>query len=533
MVSEPSRISDKSLSRALRHLPWLFLLLVMGGRANAQAIGSPDQAIEHKLHSAILGEERTIHVYLPAGYKAGSADKYDVIYVLDGEMLARFFPPVRAFAEENDLVPPLIIVGIDNLYWYDKGLDSRDRDLLPAHVAGSALSGGADRFAQFLTEELKPYIDRTYATSGRTTLFGHSYGGMFATYMLLSHGKAFDHYIASDPALWWNDGYVDRLAGQKLAGLPANKTLFIGGRTGRINQAFGIARMVALLQTKAPPGLRWKTVANADEDHGSVRLKNIYDGLKFTYFGHSGSMIDVFPTDGILLKGKPVALLNYSSFLTEQPGIRYTTDGSEPTARSPRYDYGVRVSAPARLTVKQFSNWGPDKTVSGRFVLGQALAPVRLPAGVTAGGVHYQRYDRAPEKPSELDRLAPLSSGRLNAFSVGTMNATGAFAARLTSHFDARADGYYIFLLDCDAAAELRIDGRRLIAIDAARDGRSQRSFVVPLKRGFHSLAIDYSHRSGERRLSLTYLAPARPGDPLAHLPIEIPPELLYAATGS
>jgi predicted alpha/beta superfamily hydrolase len=514
-------------------LACLILLLAMGGRAYAEATPAPGQAIEHKLHSTILGEERTIHVYLPAGYKAESADKYDVVYVLDGEMLVRFFPPVRAFAEENDLIPPLIIVGINNLYWYDKGLDSRDRDLLPTHVAGSPLSGGADRFAHFLVEELKPYIDRTYATSGRTTLFGHSYGGMFTTYMLLLYPNAFDHYIVSDPALWWNDGYVDRLATTKLGALPPNKTLFIGGRTGRINQAFGIARMVALLRAKAPRGLRWKNVANADEDHGSVRLKNIYDGLKFTYFGHGGSMIDVFPTDGILLKGKPVALLNYSSFLTEQPGIRYTTDGAEPTARSARYDYGLPISAPARLTVKQFSNWGPDKTVKGRFVLGEALAPVRLPAGFTAGGVHYKRYDTAPPELSELDRLTASSSGRLDGFSLGAMAGPGPFAARLTSHFYAHADGYYIFLLDCDAAAELSIDGRLLIAIDAARDGRNQRSFVLPLKHGFHSLAVDYWHRSGERRLSLTYLAPTRPGDPLAHLPIEIPSELLYAAPDS
>ena len=135
--------------RATLRALWLILLVAPANNARAETL-SPDQAIAHTFHSAVLGEDRTVHVYLPTAYKAGSAERYDVIYVIDGEMLVRFFAPVRAFAEENDLVPPLVIVGIDNLYWYDKGLDSRERDLLPAHVAGSPLSGGAERFVRFL-----------------------------------------------------------------------------------------------------------------------------------------------------------------------------------------------------------------------------------------------------------------------------------------------------------------------------------------------------------------------------------------------
>jgi len=505
------------------------LLLSLASGARADPLPSSLEPLKQRIHSNVLGEDRTIQIFLPAGFKAGSTDRYDVIYVLDGEMLVRFFPPVRSFAEENDLIPPVIIVGVDNLYWYDKGLDSRDRDLLPARVAGSPLSGGADRFLQFLSTELIPYVDKVYPTTGRNSLFGHSYAGMFALYAFLTRPAAFDHYIASDPALWWNDGFVDRLASEKLGGLRgAGKTLFIGGRAGGIHQAFGIARMESLLRAKAPSSLRWQSVANRDEDHGSVRLKNIYDGLKFTYFGHSGSMIDVFPNDGILLKGKPIAIMNYSSF-DEEPGIRYTADGSEPTTRSPKYDYGIRISAPARLTVKQFSNWGPDKKVTGKFVLGRPLQPAALPAGATAGGLHYDEYAGASGDPTG-HAGPPAAAGRANVdFNLGRFG-RAPFAMTLSGYFQAKADGYYIFFIESDAAATLAVGGRQLIAIDPARDGREQKSFVVPLKRGFYPLRLAYRHQAGDARLNLTYLSPVRPDDTLAHLPIMIPNALLYAS---
>ncbi|MEO8452318.1 MAG: alpha/beta hydrolase-fold protein, partial [Gemmatimonadota bacterium] len=138
------------------------------------------------LHSKILDEQRFLQVYLPAGYDSSAARKYDVVYVLDGEMLARFLPPIAAFEESNELMPPVIVVGIKNAFVPSVGQSSRERDLLPAHVEDSPLSGGADTFAKFLKDELIPFIARRYRTSGTNILFGHSYGGLFTVYLLLT-----------------------------------------------------------------------------------------------------------------------------------------------------------------------------------------------------------------------------------------------------------------------------------------------------------------------------------------------------------
>jgi hypothetical protein len=388
----------------------------------------------------------------------------------------------------------------------DTGASTRDRDLLP--------SSGADTFLTFVTSELRAYVDSTYSTSRQTTLFGHSYGGLFTVYALLTHPESFDHYIASDPALWWNAGSLTKIATAQLRRFPSDrKTLFIGGRAGRINEALGIRQFTALLSTRAPASLRWKSVANDDEDHGSVRLKNIYDGLKFSYFGHSGAPIDVFPTDGILLAGKPIGIRSYTTSLGENPGVRYTTDGSVPTATSPRYEYGIQVSAPARLTVKQFTNWGPDKARTGRFVVGKTIAAEPLPADAKRGRIHVERPDGS-------------NAGFAPGFEIGSLGGKAPFALSFTGWFEAQASGYYVFFLDADGTASLRVGGRTLLNISG---DSGSRSFAAPLAKGFHRIEVGYRHHAGDPRLDLTYLSPAADRDPLAHLPIPIASALLFA----
>jgi hypothetical protein len=289
--------------------------------------------------------------------------------------------------------------------------------------------------------------------------------------------------------------------------------------------------MTALLKAKAPATLQWKSATYSDEDHGSIRLKSIYDGLKFTYFGHSSSMIDFFPRDGIVLKGKPVQIMNYSTYLDQEPGIRYTTDGSDPTASSPKFEYGIQISAPASLTLKQFSNWGPDKTTKGDFRLGEALRPIPLPRTLKSGGLRYSCYEGPWDNLPDLERLTPLQSGIADAqFSVNRLGQTTPFACKLEGYFEAQKGGYYIFFLDTDTEAKLYLGGQLLMAIDIPHGKLGGQSFVVPLMRGFHTIRIEYFHKTGDKNLDLTYLPPAPDGDVLAHLPIAIPLELEYGS---
>src|SRR5258708_23556769 len=76
---------------------------------------APAQDLPGKLdtiYSNILKEKRVIRVVLPDGYKPGSADKYDVIYVLDGSSNIKTVYRVQRYLQDEEFMPPAIIVSV-------------------------------------------------------------------------------------------------------------------------------------------------------------------------------------------------------------------------------------------------------------------------------------------------------------------------------------------------------------------------------------------------------------------------------------
>ena len=138
---------------------------------------------KHSLYSTVLQEERNYWVHLPDSYGRDTTQRYQVIYLLDGDA---FFHSVVGISRTFTTVkgrhlPPSIIVGVLNV--------DRTRDLTPTvsaagrdgKIAPNAVpqGGGSELFSRFLTEELRCVIDNSYRTNGKNMLIGHSYSGLF------------------------------------------------------------------------------------------------------------------------------------------------------------------------------------------------------------------------------------------------------------------------------------------------------------------------------------------------------------------
>ncbi len=78
----------------------------------------------------------------------------------------------------------------------------------------------------------------------------------------------------------------------------------------------GIGRMDSVLKLNAPENVYWKIGLFPNESHNSVRLKAIYDGLKFSYAGYPGTPPEFHPMNGILLKDKPASIFMFSTYPT-------------------------------------------------------------------------------------------------------------------------------------------------------------------------------------------------------------------------
>ena len=263
---------------------WIGLvLMVFAGSAIDRAGYAQDNKITIgetiSLRSAILNEERILQISLPGGYHS-SGERYPVIYVLDGE--GQFLQAVGAirFLGKVNKMPQPIVVGIPNT--------NRNRDLLPTTSNPQDLKmlpggGGADKFLAFLTDELRPYIDGNYRTWPFRILFGHSGAGLFVVHTFLNNPAAFSAYIASSPALWWNDNSEARSAEKILASNPGRRGfLFLSHGQEVELMTRNIARLVKILQNT---DLEWKFEVFAEENHESSPHRAIYDGLEFIYQG--------------------------------------------------------------------------------------------------------------------------------------------------------------------------------------------------------------------------------------------------------
>jgi len=172
-------------------------------------------------HSTILNNDRTIRIWFPPGYAASPNARYPVLYMNDGQNLfdgmTSYLPNEEwrcdetAFALiQSKLISPIIIVGIDNA-----GAD-RGNEYLPTYSSKYHFGGKANLYAQFVTKELKPYIDSHFHTRpdrANTAMGGSSFGGIISLYIGLNDSSLFSKILIISPSVWWdNKVIINRVA---------------------------------------------------------------------------------------------------------------------------------------------------------------------------------------------------------------------------------------------------------------------------------------------------------------------------------
>ena len=178
---------------------------------------NPGQLRKHeRFRSRFLRNQRDLIVYTPPDYFEQPERRFPVLYLHDGQNLfdgaTSFIPgqdwhvgPTADYAISAGLVEPLVIVGLYNT-------KARIREYTPTHVP--KLGGGrADRYAKFLIEEVKPFVDLEYralAGAEHTGIGGSSLGGLVSLYLGLKHANLFGRIAALSPSVWWNQLVIHR-----------------------------------------------------------------------------------------------------------------------------------------------------------------------------------------------------------------------------------------------------------------------------------------------------------------------------------
>jgi predicted alpha/beta superfamily hydrolase len=176
-----------------------------------------------RFYSRGLRNHRDVIVWLPPGYSLARR-RHPVIYFQDGQNI---FDPQTAFLgnawhagerateliRAHRIAAP-IMVGV-----YNTGFNRMNEYApTPAEFSGwdgekCRSTGDAKRYARFLVNELKPFIDARYLTlpgPRHTALVGSSMGGLVSLCFALWHPRVFGQIAALSPSVWWDHRAVIR-----------------------------------------------------------------------------------------------------------------------------------------------------------------------------------------------------------------------------------------------------------------------------------------------------------------------------------
>ena len=472
----------------------LLLFLCFAVLVSAQDLpGKPDS-----LYSTVLKEKRKFRVILPDQYKPGDSSIYEVLYVLDGDWNTKLVNDTRAFLEENNFMPHVITVSILNT--------DRDRDFTPRQQASLPVSGGAPRFLAFLKDELMPYISKHYPIKDTRTFFGHSFGGLFGLYTLLTEPKLFSSYILADPAFSFTQSYIDSLAKARLPAVPEGTSLYMTSREGIDGRRMGIDSITDILGHHATAHLHWLSVSYPYETHSTVRIKSIFDGLKFSYSGYDSRIIHINPEAGRVLKDVPFTLICYN----QPPGyVHYTKDGTQPVYTSPALQEKTEFSFSKNEVLKLESYYNRpeyNNVASATFTIGTTLpATARLPA-LIPGGLHFSYAEENETKPSKAGVLSRF-------FDPVQFVENKTFTCLVEGYIEIKKAGYYTFVLQGKEGSKLELGGLQLISPGNPVGNTHYQSYMAPLEKGFYPVRLEYIHQKSDKPTFLSWFQPGEESD--------------------
>lgn len=241
--------------------------------------------VRHELLSRHTGRVYEISIGLPDGY--GTAARYPVMYVLDGQWDFKLVMSVYGALCFDMFVPDAIVVGIA------AGGDDPDhealriRDYTPTALDDFEGSGDAHGFLAFLSEELIPFVEQRYqADQHDRTLVGSSLGGLFALHALFTDPEQFGRFVVVSPALFWDERVVkaqeDRLAA-RVTDLPVRLFLAAGELEPSIAFLRPLDRLVDRIRERRYGALQLMHMVIAGERHAGVKAEAFNRGLRWVF----------------------------------------------------------------------------------------------------------------------------------------------------------------------------------------------------------------------------------------------------------
>ncbi|HEY0913686.1 MAG TPA: alpha/beta hydrolase-fold protein [Solimonas sp.] len=276
-----------------------------------------------EIDSVKAGARYAIWVSTPAAYEQKPDQAFPVIYTPDGNAAALTAAGLANAGAFDPINPVQSSIQVSVGYTGEdiaRALAVRARDLLPPgeflppdverdmpqyvamgilDQAGADLylhnlkNPAADRFLAFLADELHPFIAANYRVQADDVgLFGHSYGGLFATYAALQPTSVFRNFGASSPGIALEKSAVFRMHADAVAngGVSERRLLMMcATRELTVPSLYqplvggGTIEFIRMASATPLKGLQFSSRLIEHESHVSVYMPAMFEYLRQFY----------------------------------------------------------------------------------------------------------------------------------------------------------------------------------------------------------------------------------------------------------
>ena len=273
----------------------------------AETASAPPYALPnthvHQVPNTSTGRRYEVWVDLPPSYFENDKP-YPVVFTTDADY---GFPLIRSLRRrigaKGRNVEDFVLVGLS----YGIGeasMPSKRRDYTPtdpfARSGATSAAGVYDRdstygqaaaYRDYIERDVFALIAREYRVDmQRKVYIGHSFGGLFGSYVLLTKPRMFRSYILASPSLWFDkrtlfdleahyaESHRD-LPAQVLLSIGAYETRGSGPRHMDADMVGDMLRFERALKSRSYPRLRIESEVLPDEDHLTGLPRTITHGL--------------------------------------------------------------------------------------------------------------------------------------------------------------------------------------------------------------------------------------------------------------
>jgi len=187
--------------------------------------------------------------------------------------------------------------------------------------------------------------------------------------------------------------------------------------------------------------------------------------------------------------------------------LRYTLDGTEPTADSALYTKPLVLSDTATVKARAFGDGRAAGFTTGTRTLRKLFPPPADQPEDVVAGIHFKYFEGPWERMPDFDSLQPVAKGIVPTFDTSHRKQDDFFGFRFTGYIKVPRHGVYTFFVRSDDGLRLWLGDKLVIDDYGFHPAREVRGSIA-LAPGIYPIKADYFEWDIEERLTVYYQGP-------------------------